>query len=384
MHHRMTTHIASLAMIGYALQAGCLFGSSSRGDDGDDGDDGGGQAADIAAWDKLVAELDPRRTEYLGPRAQSLAPVGGLVYWLDHSNFDLSLHRRDAGSGARIDYRFSIGEGDLYNFRASATVIATAEAGNPPIYHAYDASAPAQELGTTTAPAQEGTEWSAYEVLGGVVYIMDASVAGQTQLLRWVPGEAPVAQFTLESAGATVGIFQDFTIDDTRMVFVESGRIWALDLATRRATWLMNRSAIAGPVDVRSDGVMFASADGVFLYDDSRRALVDVTDKIKANPFRISATFAAAALPAPGLHDFARWKDHVIYIGNEGVFSYDLVRDRIVPIVLSPHRADLRIDYRYPVALDSGTLFVTGLTSTSGATGADGPTYRIELAAILD
>ncbi len=37
----------------------------------------------------------------------------------------------------------------------------------------------------------------------------------------------------------------------------------------------------------------------------------------------------------------------------------------------------MRVDYRYPVALDNGTAFVTGLTSTDGAVGADGPTYKI-------
>jgi hypothetical protein len=73
----------------------------------------------------------------------------------------------------------------------------------------------------------------------------------------------------------------------------------------------------------------------------------------------------------------------VIYIGNMGVFAYDIKADKITPLLLSPVRADLRIDYRYPVALDNGELFVTGLTSTSGATGADGPTYKLDLRAIV-
>ena len=41
------------------------------------------------------------------------------------------------------------------------------------------------------------------------------------------------------------------------------------------------------------------------------------------------------------------------------------------------------VNYRYPVALDDGTAFVTGLTSTDGATGADGPTYKLNLNGVI-
>jgi hypothetical protein len=44
---------------------------------------------------------------------------------------------------------------------------------------------------------------------------------------------------------------------------------------------------------------------------------------------------------------------------------------------------NLDVEYRYPAALDDGKAFVTGLTSTDGATGADGPTYEIDLSAVL-
>ena len=44
---------------------------------------------------------------------------------------------------------------------------------------------------------------------------------------------------------------------------------------------------------------------------------------------------------------------------------------------------EVRIDYRYPVALDSGKLYVTGLESTSGAVGAEGPIYQVDLTSVL-
>ena len=61
----------------------------------------------------------------------------------------------------------------------------------------------------------------------------------------------------------------------------------------------------------------------------------------------------------------------------------DMQNDAITPVLLSPISDSLRVDYRYPVALDDGTAFVTGLTSNDGATGADGPTYQIDLNGIL-
>ena len=51
------------------------------------------------------------------------------------------------------------------------------------------------------------------------------------------------------------------------------------------------------------------------------------------------------------------------------------------PILLEPHEAEVRIEYRYPTIVDSGALFVVGLTSTSGSVGADGPVYQVSGAA---
>jgi hypothetical protein len=53
-------------------------------------------------------------------------------------------------------------------------------------------------------------------------------------------------------------------------------------------------------------------------------------------------------------------------------------------VLLPPASGDVDVQYRYPVALANGELFVTGLTSTDGATGADGPTYVIDLATLLE
>ena len=358
----------------------CAFATACIASPGPSGGDDQ-QQFDLDHWNSLVTQLDARRSEFLGTHVQELVPVANKLFWLDTTTFNPKLDEYDGLSKARLAYTFSIGGGNLYNYRASASVVVTADpASDPVVYHAYDATSPQRELGTTTFMKPPGAQWDAYAVANGAVYIVDTAVAGHTALMRWTPGQTPTQVTTLESAGVTVGEFEDFDVSGNTMVFVESGRIWKLDLASNHATWLMNHTEVSGTVDFRADGVMFSSATGLMFFDYANNALVDVSAKINANPFQVNATFASAAKYS---QDFTRWRAYVLYIGHSGLFAYDIPNDKITPILLSPSSADLRVDYRYPVAIDDGEAFVTGRTSTSGATGAEGPTYKIDLKAIL-
>ena len=332
------------------------------------------QQADLDHWNQLTDELDGRRSEFLGTHVQELTAAGTTLYWLDTTNFNPRLMRWDRA--AKLGFGFSIGDGNSYNYRASASVVVTAEPGSDQVvYSAYDATATNRLLATTSLPKPVGAKWSAYAVDGGSVYMMDG-----TTLKKWQPGGAVTTVTTLESAGVEAGEFWDFGVSGTTMVFIESGRVWSMDLVANKATWLMNMTQAGGSVDFRPDGVLFDTATGLAFYDYGAARLVDVKARIDANPFKINETFASAAKFD---QDFTRYKQYVIYVGQRGVFAYDMKADKITPIVLSPNRAELRVDYRYPVALDSGEMFVTGLTSTSGATGADGPTYKIDLGTIV-
>ena len=367
-------NMMKLALAG--LLAGCITNNGGTDPGGDD------QAADLAHWNDLVTQLDGRRSEFLGPDVQELAAVNNDLMWLDTTNFDPKLDRYDDTTGTKLAYTFSIGDANVYNYRASSSLVVTADpSSDPVIYTAYDANARQRVIGTTTMMKPPGAQWDAYAVSSQTVYIVDTAVAGETALLRWTPGQDPVQVTTLESAGVQVGEFEDFDVSGNTMVFIESGRLWKLDLATNHAQWLMNRTEVSGAVDFRPDGVMFEAASGLMFFDYAKNDLVDVTKLIDANPFKINTTFASASKWYQG---FARWKHYVLYIGNSGLFAYDLANDKIAPILLSPNSPDLRIDYRYPVALDDGTSFVTGLTSTSGAVGAEGPTYKLDLSAILN
>ncbi|HEY5943849.1 MAG TPA: hypothetical protein VIV40_00080 [Kofleriaceae bacterium] len=350
------------------LFAGCVIAPSQGDDDVDQ------TQRDVDHYNELSAQLDMRRTEFLGRDVQELAAAGSTLYWLDTTNLDPRLMHYDGHD--KLAYGFSIGDANHYNYRASASVVVTAEPGSDAaIYRAYDATVANRLLGETSIPKPVGAQWSAYAVDSTFVYIMDG-----TTLKRWQPGTTPTVVTTLESAGVSAGEFWDFGVAGNTMVFIESGRVWSMDLVANKATWLMNMTEAGGSVDFRPDGVLFDTATGLAFYDYAQHTLIDMRAKIDANPFKINNTFASAA---HYYQDFTRYKQWLIYIGQSGVFAYDMKADKITPLLLSPNRADLRVDYRYPVALDSGEMFVTGLTSTSGATGADGPTYKLGLSTFV-
>jgi len=342
-------------------------------------------AADIDQWNRLAAKLDGGRTVFRDTGIGDGVAVGNQLFWLDTSSFNPVLNRYDHPSGGKIRYGFSIGDSDLWNYRASATLVVTADPlASPVTYHAYDANATASEVAATTLPDPllAGSRWAAYAVSGNTVYFVDDGMPGVTALLKWVPGSgAPPTQVTtLESAGAQIGSFQDFGVSGDTMVFIETGRIWKLGISANQAVWLGNATEVSGDVDIADDGVMFSTASGLMFFSYATKALTNVSDRIDANAYQVNVTYASAA---KYLQDFSRYKGYVLYVGNYGLFGYDLAKDLIVPILLSPNSATLRIDYQAPVALDDGTAFVVGLTSTDGAVGADGPTYEVDLTALL-
>jgi hypothetical protein len=366
---------------------GCLIPTASP--SGDDDDDGNNQAQmDVDQWNQLVMTDDARRTQFLGNNDGALAPVGNQLFYQDLTNYNPALYRYDHASGTTIAYQFSIGGGDDANARASANFVVTADDSDDPVtFDAYDASSANTLVDSTQLPAPDGAKYDAYAVDGSTVYFIDQSTEGATTLLRWTPGsgQQPAAVTTLEQDGVDVGEFEDFDVSGNTLVFIESGRIWSMDLTSFKATWLMNMTQVSGDVDFESDGVMFDTQDGALWYFAyATNSLTNVSAKIDTHMFPLNQTFAGASqYDGDADTSFARWGNDVLYIGEQGLFAYDLVQDQVTAIVLSPDLADLRIDYRAPVVLDDGTLFVTGLTSNDGAEGADGPVYEIALPPIF-
>ena len=115
--------------------------------------------------------------------------------------------------------------------------------------------------------------------------------------------------------------------------------------------------------------MLFDSTTNLLFFDTATMMLTNVSDAIRTAPYQFNCTF-------PSIHyfsqDFTRWGNWVVYVAGDGVFAYNLSTHAIQPVLLNTRESPF-ITYRYPVVLPDGTLFVTGLTSASGATGADGP-----------
>jgi hypothetical protein len=377
----MRLEIVPLATL-LVLPVGCLFGGGN--DDGDSGSPQQDLERDIEQFNELTETLDTHREEALSKSAMYPRAVGNHLFWLQFAGWAPTLHSHDHGSDTRTNYQFSVGEGDDFNFEASTSVVATAEPkGNEVVYRAYAANAADEVLGVLTldAPPTEAKWWD-YKVVGDSVFIVE-EIEDEHWLRRWDPatGGAPTDIVSLEGAsGAAVGEFWTFAIHGNTMIYVESGRIWKLDLNSKQASWVQNeQQVLAGAFD---DSIaIYDQSGGLVAFSFDTADVTNLSERI-VDGFELNETFSSAH--HYNGNDFFLWRDQLVYTANSGVFAYGLQDGIVTPILLEP-RPEVsggdRITYRYPVVLDSGLLFVTGLTSSSGSVGADGPIYQVSLGA---
>lgn len=115
------------------------------------------------------------------------------------------------------------------------------DVGGTTIYHVYDASEEELEITRVEFAAPGGgINWWAYALNGSDLYVVTSGE--ETSLYRVSPGGEPVVVTTLESAGCNVEELMDSGLLGGSMFFIESGRLWHLDLPTNRAMWLENES----------------------------------------------------------------------------------------------------------------------------------------------
>ncbi|MDI1479842.1 hypothetical protein [Polyangium sp. y55x31] len=326
----------------------------------------------IEEYESLQAELEKNRTKAMGKSATEAAAVGNRLFWLTFPTSDASLHSLDTASGAQVDYTFGVGDANTWNWRASDAIVVTASQGGGIQYNAYDINEPGKLLGTLDMPSPGGgIRWYAYAPDGHQVYILESGTPNM--LLRWTVGAAqPEPLFSLEEAGMSVGEFWDFGVEGNTAILIESGRIWSLDIAARKATWLENETqATAAQWDAK--GVFYLAATGPFLYANDTRTNRDLEAEIAASGYELNGTYNR-------IHEYseggARNGDDVAYIGRSGLFLFDLATGKTRPALLDAR--DNSIVYRNPVLLENGKLFVQGLVSTTGATGAEGGWYEVD------
>ena len=355
-----------------ALLVGCT--SSSEPSDG-------GTDQDLAQYDALQQQLDAHRTQFLPTGTRTPAAVGHQLFWEDFGgNASPPLSRFDEQSGARVTYGFSIGDStaDTVNYRASANLVVTTDESN--VYQVYAADQAEQSAGQfSMTPPSDEQKWWAYAVDGTSVYVL--TTGSQTELLRWQVGDdAPTPLFALETAGVAVGELWDFDVAGNDAVIIESGAVWHVDLTTHTSVQVpaQNQLDPSQPISFDGTGILYTAQGGqngdLLYYELASAKLTDVSAAIAASPYRINATFAQAHYyQSGGVLD----GNVILYIGDQGLFTYDLATGKITPLLLSPNQLGLRIDYVQPQPLSSGDIYVVGLTSNDGAIGFEGPLYKV-------
>jgi hypothetical protein len=327
----------------------------------------------IDDYESLRISLEERRKDALGKSASEATGIGNHLFWLEFPTFDPTLHSLDTTTGARVDYSFKIGDSNAWNYRATETMVVTAQTGfNGVDYKVYSVGQSGQLLGqfSTESPGG-GVRWYAYAPDGDKVYIVRTDTNGNA-LLRWTVGAAaPEHVFFLEETGMSVGEFWDFGVEGDTAVMIESGRIWHVDLAAKKATWLENETeSTAAQWDDK--GVFFLTAKGPFFHSYATSANRNLSAEIEASSYKLNDTYASIHFYSQG---GARNGDDFAYIGRDGLFVFDLATKQARPALLN--RRDNSIVYRYPTLLENGKLFVQGLESSSGATGAGGKWYEV-------
>jgi hypothetical protein len=339
---------------------------------GGSGGSGGATSQDLAQYEALEAELDKNRIMFLPPGASNLAGITTHLFWMDFDNFDPGLHSYETTASLRTDYSFGIGDADSYNYRASEQLVVTAENnGDNCVFHVYAIDKTGTHLGDLlTDEPGDGVNWWSYSPdQGNLYYVTEES---DTALWEWTPGgAAPTQLLTLEGLGVDVGEFEDFVVDSGVMVFIESGRIWSLNLTTMQPVWLGNMTEASGAITM-SDGVLFSAATGPFFYSYTTKTLRDIAAAIASSGYELNSTFASAGLYDQDLTSY----NHIVgYTGESGLFTFDMDSGKVAPLLLDA--LDDSTVYESPVFLSDGTVFVQGLQSNEGDIGADGPIYEL-------
>ncbi len=373
----MKLHIFLSTLMVASATGGCTFG------DGDD-DPVARQAEHLETYDSLHRSLLGRATVFVEGAAQDFTVAGNHLFWIDAAAGNPILRSYNDDTGAKTRYGFAPylivatapNPIDNVNFRVSPSTVAVMN--EPDGANLYRVDAEEEHLDKLTLPAPPyGQKWWSYAVDGDIVFtavlrdeelVVQSFRAGDEQ-------PTVVASLTELIAPEVIGEFFGFAISGSTLIFNESGRIWMADLGGGgSARWAKNDMRVGG-VHFDGLGAVYNQDERFYRYDFVSDTREDLTERMLAG-YEMNETFAAAHHPTPSTTWF-KYQSRIAYVANSGLFTFDMTSGSVAPLLLDAR--DNSIVFRNPAVLDNGTLFVKGLQSSSGSTGADGPTYRVGL-----
>ncbi len=346
---------------------------------------GDGTNQDLAQYQALQQQLDGHRVQFLPTGTWSPAGIGHTLFWEDNGvGADPTLSSYDEQSGTRVTYQFSIGDADGEHgqlYRASSDLVVTTDPSN--VYQIYATGSANNAVGQfALTPPDSGVQWWAYAVDGTTVYVL--TQGSDTELLRWQPGDGdPTPLFALEDEGITIGELWDFDVSGNDLVVIESGQVWHLDMTTlaSEAVPATNQLDPGNPISFGSNGILFTEQGGqsgdLVYYALADHSLTDVSAAISGSSFQINKTFAQAHFYQQGGVLDGLDPNRIDYIGEMGLFAFELDTTKITPLLLSPDDGNVTINYVAPSPLASGDIYVVGLTSNEGDIGVEGPLYKV-------
>ena len=341
------------------------------------------QEDDLAGYETLKTQLEGHRSELLTKPAQDFQVSESLLFYVTNSGGNPFLESYDDGTGKTVTYGFkpyltgvnNPNPVDNINYVATGQIIASMnELDGASTYKVGEANA---KLGKLTLPAPPyGQKWWEYTADGAFLYVAVAEADNTYHVKKWKQGDsASVDVAVLDDliAPNQIGELQFLGVTGSRLYFMESGRVWFADLPATKAKWIENqqRPSALGTIDA---GITYSIDRELYLRRADSGATENLSDKIRANAYQLNSTFKECHHPGAVFSYFGRG-DRIYYIGNCGLFRYELGADKVTPLLLDAR--DNSIVYRTPQALAGGKVVVKGLQSTSGATGADGPMYLV-------
>ncbi len=369
-----------LVALGIAILAGGMVaGCGGAGNPGDD--DPQSVDADIAEYEALQAELEAGRSVFVEGAAQDFKVAGNTLYWIDAGQGNPILKSYDNTSGNKLSYGFkpyltlpsAPNPIDNLNFSVSAQLIGSMnEPDGANLYNTGAEDGPIAKVVLRAPPY--GVRWWAYTVAGNDLYVA-LIVDDKYEVQKWAGGASPpttVAVLDDLIAPNVLGEFRGLAVSDNTLIFNEQGRVWMTELGENTASWIQNEKQLQ-TVSFDASGAIYADGNDFIRYDRASDTRENVGDKIRAG-YMMNATYAKAHHPNGGTW-FGHQQKSIYYVGNQGLFRYDVASGTVEPLLLNAR--DNSTVYRTPTVLEDGTVFVKGLESSSGSVGADGPTFTL-------
>lgn len=364
-----------------ALAGGCIFG-------GGDDDDGGGDATQqaIDQYEALRVQLEAGRELVLPASPVDDAQASGpWLTWLDMSQgFSGVLHVRRYPDKTDVISDVDIGdEGSPPNYVISENLAMTARLDGMDSVYSVIGLGTGSLLDEVKYPKPQAAKYDAYAVYGEQAYIVRE--AEGLSILEWTPGQgAPTAIGSIDAA--SIGAFIAFAVteDDAgarRLVAVGTTGTSVIDLGT------MQGAQLPLPVLFREGalgerGIVALSEKELWFAAWGASEARAIHEEIVASGYTLNATFPQAHEVSSGYgnQDVALEGSKIYYRSNSGVYAFDIDSKAVTPVLLDDmtYSGGLFVTYTGLVSGDAG-LFVVGLESDNGATGADGPVYRVAL-----